>query len=111
RDAAYAGTSGHRKGREAREIDQHDLCGLLDAKPDHDQRQISERRQWTIELDRRIEDAPRDSLHLHRDADRNCGDARENERREEAIEAAPEMLGLWPASLDVALLRVAVARH
>ena len=44
--------------------------GLVDAEPDDDQRQVGERRQRPVELDRRIEDAARDARHAHRDAER-----------------------------------------
>ena len=54
---------------------------LVDAEPDDDQRQVGERRQRPVELDRRIEDAARDARHAHGDADRDRGDAGEQERR------------------------------
>jgi hypothetical protein len=48
----------------------HDLRCLVDAEPYDDERQVGERRQRPVELDRRVEDAARDARHAHRDADR-----------------------------------------
>jgi hypothetical protein len=77
RHAADAGARRHGERRKARKKDQHDLRRLVDAEPDDDQRQIRERRQRPVELDRRIEDAAGDPRHPHRDPGRNRGYASE----------------------------------
>jgi hypothetical protein len=48
-------------------------------------RQIGERRDRPIELDRRIEDSPGDAVHAHGDADGNGGHDGQEKRAEDAV--------------------------
>jgi hypothetical protein len=52
--AARAGTRSHGDRREASEVNDDDLRRLVDAEPDHHERQVSERRQRPVKLQRRI---------------------------------------------------------
>ena len=44
-------------GAKVESVQQHDLRGLADAQPDDQQRQVGQRRQAPIEIDRNAEDA------------------------------------------------------
>jgi hypothetical protein len=92
RAGADAGPRADRQRREAGEIDQHDLGEVADAEPDDRERQVGERRDRPVELDRRIEDAPGDAVDAHGDADRHGGDQRQEERAEDPVEACQDML-------------------
>lgn len=74
-------------------VDQQDLGEFADAEPDDDERQIGQRRQRAVELDRRIEDAPGVAVHAHQDADRNGGGAGQEEGREHPRQAGHGVLG------------------
>jgi hypothetical protein len=91
-DRAYAGARRQRHRREDGEEQQDDLRGFADAEPDHHQRQIGERRQRPVELDRQIEDSARDAGNAHRQADRDGDRNGEDERREDARHAGGEMV-------------------
>jgi hypothetical protein len=43
----------------------------------------NERRDWPVELDRRIEDAAGNTVHAHREAERNADEAGEREGAED----------------------------
>ena len=92
RHRAHPGAGVDRDGRETREVDQEELAGLPDPEPDDGQREVGERRDRTVELDRRVEDAAGMAAHAHRDADGHRGDGREEEGEEDAIQAPEDVL-------------------
>src|SRR3546814_14523838 len=70
----HAGTSGNSHRRENGQKDQKGLGEFANAEPDDDQRQIGQRRQWTIEFDNRVEQATHDTIDTHQYANWNRRD-------------------------------------
>src|SRR3546814_16132505 len=67
----HAGTSGNSHRRENGQKDQKGLGEFANAEPDDNQRQIGQRRQWTIEIDNRVEQATNDTINAQKHANWN----------------------------------------
>ena len=91
-DGAHARAGIDGDGSEAGEENQEQLAGLADPEPDDRQRQIGQRRDRAVELDGRIEDAPRMPAHAHRNADRHRGHGGEGKGAEDAVQAPEDVL-------------------
>jgi hypothetical protein len=94
---------GHGNRREAGKIDHDDLDRFVDAEPDHHQRQISERRQRSIELERRIDKAARNPARAHQDTDRDRRERGQRKRTEHAQRAPRQMLRERQTALNAAM--------
>ena len=79
-------------GAKTGQVNQEELAGFADSEPDDGQRQVGERRDRAVELDRRVEDAARQPAHAHGEADRDRGDHRQEEGAEYAVEAPEDVL-------------------
>ena len=91
-DAAHAVGGGDQHRRQDGEKDQQHFGRLADAEPDHDQRQIGQRRQGAVELDHRIEQMSRQRKHADDDAQRDADDDRRQQRQQHALQAGQQVL-------------------
>jgi hypothetical protein len=81
-----------RQGGETGEIDQEDLAEVADPEPDDRQRQIGQRRNRTVELDRRIEDASGKAVDAHGDADGYGGENGQEKGAEDPVKTPQDVL-------------------
>ena len=91
-DRAHAGRGSDGDRGENRQVDQQHFRQLTDAAPDHDQRQISQRRNRAVELDQRIENAAGDTVGADGDADRHGGQHREAQAQTDSAETRAQVL-------------------